>query len=55
MVVVQGFKKLVSAKNDEITFVYGNGFFSVTGQNLAIKQMSKGYAVVVGEIKQVVF
>lgn len=55
MVVVQGFKKLVSAKNDEVTFVYGNGFLSVLGQNLAIKKMSKGYAVVVGAVKQVVF
>ncbi|MBE5748464.1 MAG: hypothetical protein E7344_02410 [Clostridiales bacterium] len=55
MVVVQGFKKLVSAKNDEIAFVYGNGFLSVLGQNLVIKKMSKGYAVVVGVVKQVVF
>ena len=55
IVVVQGFKKLVSAKNDEVAFVYGNGFLSVLGQNLAIKKMSKGYAVVVGVVKQVVF
>jgi len=55
MVVVQGFKKLVTAKNDELTFVYGKGFLTLAGQNLVIKKMSKGYAVVVGEIKGVVF
>lgn len=55
VVVVQGFKKLVTAKNNEITFVYGSGFLTVMGQNLDIKQMSKGYVVVRGQIEQVVF
>ena len=55
MVVVQGLKKIVSTKNNEVAFVYCGGVLSVLGQNLAVKKISKGYAVVVGEIEQVVF
>ncbi|MBQ9715646.1 MAG: YabP/YqfC family sporulation protein [Clostridia bacterium] len=55
LVVIQGFKKITAVKNDEVTFVYGNGFLSVVGQNLVVKKVCKGYASVCGDVQQVIF
>ena len=55
LVVIQGFKRVVCINNDKIVFDFANDFLTVVGQNLVIKKVLQGFAVVQGQIIQVLF
>ena len=55
LVVVQGFKKVVCITDNQICFDYSNGFLKIVGKNLVVKKIMQGFAVVQGQIEQVLF
>ena len=55
LVVIQGFKRIVSINSGQMSFEFGNGFLSLFGQNLVVKKIVSGFAVVQGQIEKVEF
>lgn len=55
LVVIQGFKKVVSVTNNVVAFDFNDGFLKIVGQDLVVKKIMQGFAVVQGKIEQVVF
>ena len=55
LVVIQGFKKVVSVTSGEVAFDFNDGFLKIVGQDLVVKKIMQGFAVIQGQIEQVVF
>ena len=55
LVVIQGFKKVVSVTSGEVAFDFNDGSLKIVGQDLVVKKIMQGFAVVQGKIEQVVF
>lgn len=55
LVVIQGFKRVVSINSCQTSFEFGGGLLNVQGQNLVVKKIVSGFAVVQGQIEKVEF
>ena len=55
LVVVQGFKKVCCITDSQVDFDFANGFLNIVGTNLVVKKIMQGFAVVQGQIQQVLF
>ena len=55
LVVVHGFKKVLCITCDEVCFDFCDDCLKIVGQNLVIKRIMQGFAVVQGQIEQVIF
>ena len=55
LVVIQGFKKVVSVTGGEVAFDFNDGFLKIVGQDLVVKKIMQGFAIIQGHIEQVVF